>query len=49
MKHSLFFFAAAFALSANAQPKKPFTITGKIEDIKTGLIYLNVYENGVET
>jgi peroxiredoxin len=49
MKRILFATALFFALGSNAQTKKPFTITGHIEDIKFGLIYLNVYENGIET
>lgn len=31
---------------SNAQTKKSYTITGKIDDIKTGTIYLNIYEDG---
>jgi peroxiredoxin len=46
----LFFLISTFAtVQSNAQTKKSFTITGHIEGIKTGLIYLNVYENSVET
>ena len=46
----IFLLLSAFAgLHAIAQNKKTFTINGKIEDIKTGIIYLNIYENEIET
>lgn len=34
------------ALQSHAQTKKSFTINGKIDEIRTGIIYLNIYENG---
>lgn len=45
----LFAFLTAFiSIGSNAQTKKQFTIMGQIDALKTGVIYLNVYENGVE-
>ncbi|HOZ77930.1 MAG TPA: TlpA disulfide reductase family protein [Ferruginibacter sp.] len=49
MKKIILLLAAFANIQSNAQTKKPFTITGKINDIKTGLIYLNIYESGSET
>jgi peroxiredoxin len=48
MKKIILLVLAFATIQSNAQTKKPFTITGTIDDIKTGLIYLNVYENGIE-
>lgn len=48
MKKIILSFFVFVGIHCYAQNKKPFTITGHIEDIKTGLIYLNVYENGIE-
>lgn len=49
MKKYLLFLSIVFSLHLTAQTQKPFTITGKIDDIKTGLVYLNIYEGGTET
>jgi thiol-disulfide isomerase/thioredoxin len=43
MKKIVLAFAVLASLQVNAQTKLPFTIKGKIEDIKTGFIYLTVY------
>ena len=45
----LFVILSVFAIcNSNAQTKKSFTISGKIDDIKSGTIYLNTYEEGNE-
>lgn len=43
MKKIAFILAAFVSLQSNAQTKQPYTIKGKIADIKTGFIYLTVY------
>lgn len=49
MKKILLLLSIVASGQLSAQTKKTFTINGEIEDIKTGVIYLNMYENGIET
>ncbi len=46
MKKIFLLFTIVSIIDSNAQTKKSFTITGKIDDIKSGIIYLNIYEDG---
>lgn len=49
MKNVLLIISALSTLNVVAQSKKTFTITGKIDDIQTGTVYLNIYGDGQES
>jgi peroxiredoxin len=49
LKPIISFLLLCGTVCTNAQSKRPFAINGEIREIKTGTIYLNVYENGIET
>lgn len=49
MKKILSIVSTALILQLTIRAQKPFTIAGKIDEIKTGTIYLNIYSNGNET
>jgi thiol-disulfide isomerase/thioredoxin len=48
MKKTILLLLLAVNLQSKAQNLIPFTITGKISTIKTGVIYLSIYEDGNE-